>query len=205
MSSKIVFFFVILAWSLVILLVSCGDMEGQLSSISISPPTATVGVNKTQLFSANGRDSTGKIVSINPTWSAEGKIGTISSNGLFTAGSIEEIGKVEVTSGSLSAEATVTVTAKGWFEGRVSDELGKRVQGIEVYLKNTNLFDFTDSNGDYLISLIPAGNYEMWAHDPRGIYKDASQEAAMASGETVRNDFVIYYYSLPPDLTPPTL
>lgn len=192
---------------LVVSLSGCGDIESQLASITVSPSSATIGVNKTQLFSAIGKDSVGKIVQVSPTWSVQGNIGTISSTGLFTAGSVEGTGNVVATLDSLSASASVTVTAKAWVNGTVKDEIGKLVQGIKVYLKNTSLFDFTESDGKYSIADVSAGTYECWTEDPNGIYKPASLEAiTVGSGETKSNvDFIIYYYSKPPDLTPPTL
>ncbi|MFA6417634.1 MAG: hypothetical protein WCW67_00650 [Candidatus Margulisiibacteriota bacterium] len=35
----------------------CGDMEGTVTSITINPPTITVGINQTQYFSAVAKDN----------------------------------------------------------------------------------------------------------------------------------------------------
>jgi hypothetical protein len=184
----------------------CGDIETQLSSIDISPANATIGVNQPQQFSAAGKDSSGKYIQVTPTWNITGNIGPITSNGLFTAGSTPGSGVVTATSGSVTGETNLTVTENGWIEGRVQDEIGQRVQGIKIYLRTTSLFEFTASDGTYTISQVPAGIYSVIATDPRGIYKDASLEAvSVASGETVlAADFVIYYFTRPPDTTPPT-
>ncbi|MBI5078706.1 carboxypeptidase-like regulatory domain-containing protein [Candidatus Saganbacteria bacterium] len=204
----IFFAFVICPLSFVIFLVGCGDIVGvgEVSTLTVSPPSATIGVGNPKLFSVVAKDSMGRIVQVNPTWSVEGEgsIGTISSSGLFTAGTAEGAGNVVAVSGSLSAKAAVTITAKGWVEGKVTDEIGKRVEGIKVYLKDTSLSDFTDSNGDYSISYIPAGTYEVWTLE-NAIYKSSSQEASVGRGETVTKNFLIYYFTKPPDLTPPTL
>jgi hypothetical protein len=190
---------------LTINLVSCGDITSEISSLSISPLTAKVGVNQSLLFSATAKNSAGMIVQVDPAWSVQGNIGAVSSSGLFTAGTVDATGKVAATAGSMTAEAAVTVTAKGWVEGRVEDEIGKRVAGITVFLMGASLQDITDTDGLYSISDVPAGAYQVWTDDPRGIYKPSSVEATVGSGETVRQNIVIYYYTRPPDTTPPTL
>jgi len=180
---------VIGVWSLVIFAGGCGDITNEVSSIEVSPLTATVGVNHTQTFSAIGRDSVGKIVSISLTWSTEGNIGTISSSGMYsmlTAGSQEGTGKVVATYGALSGKANVTITAKGWLTGTVTDPttLGN-VQGIQVYLTEIpSLLDITNSVGKYLIEDIPAGTYEVQTKET-ALYLSASSEVMVGSGETV--------------------
>jgi hypothetical protein len=196
---------VIGVWSLVILLGGCGDIASEISSLSISPSTAKVGVNQILLFSAIAKNSAGMIVQVSPAWSFQGNIGSISPSGLFTAGTVDATGKVSATVNLMTAEAAVTVTAKGWVEGRVKDEIEKYVAGIKVYLLGTSLQDITDTDGLYSISDVPAGAYQVWTDDPRGIYKPSSVEATVGSGETVRKNIVIYYYTRPPDTTPPTL
>jgi len=182
----------------------CGDIEGELSSLTVSPASVTVGVNKSQFFSVIGKDSVGKIVSVTPTWSADSGIGTINSNGVFTAGVNEGTGKVSATNGTLTAEATVTVTTKGWISGRVIDQLSHRVQGINVLLQSTSYEGTTDINGLYAISSVPAGTYSITTDDPSLTYQPITPESVpVASGETTNLDFVLFYYIVPPDTTPP--
>lgn len=209
MANSLKYFLVFVSCVLVIaaLAAGCGDIEGELSSLTISPSSVTVGVNKTQFFSVIGKDSVGKIVSVTPTWSADSAIGAISSSGMLTAGGVEGTGKVSATNGVLTAEATVTVTAKGWISGRVIDQLSHRVQGINVLLQSTSYEAPTDINGLYAISSVPAGTYNITTSDPNDVYRPSTPESVtVASGETTPDfNFVLYYYVLPPDVTPPTI
>ena len=83
-----------------------------LTSISVSPPSASVAVSGTQQFTATARDQFGNPMVPQPTftWTVSGG-GTISSSGLFTAASTPG-GPYTVTaaSGSVSGTASVTVT-----------------------------------------------------------------------------------------------
>ena len=84
-----------------------------LTTITISPASATVQTGQTQQFTATGRDQFGLLVSPQPTftWSVIG-VGGISSSGLFTAG-LTAGGPfaVTATSGAVSGTASVTVTS----------------------------------------------------------------------------------------------
>ena len=86
---------------------------GSLATIAITPNPATLGVSLTQQFSAVGMDAGGNIVAITPVWSIENGGGTIGDDGLFTANSVPGTytNTIMVTSGGVSATATVTVTA----------------------------------------------------------------------------------------------
>jgi uncharacterized protein YjdB len=79
-------------------------------SVSLSPMTASVSVGGTQQFTANVTGSSAGV-----TWTATGSVGTIDSNGMFTA-TKAGIGVVKATSvgdPTKSASATVTVTKTG--------------------------------------------------------------------------------------------
>jgi hypothetical protein len=87
---------------------------GTLASLSISPNPQTLAVNGTQQYTAVGRDFTGAIVAVTPTWSIVAGGGAINSgSGMFTAGTSPATftNTVTATSGDLSATATVIVTA----------------------------------------------------------------------------------------------
>ena len=86
---------------------------GALASITLTPPSATLLINATQAFTAVGNDSGGNVVSITPTWTVVAGGGSISSGGLFTAGSTAGTftNTVKAASGSVNATATVTVQA----------------------------------------------------------------------------------------------
>jgi hypothetical protein len=83
-----------------------------LTSIVVSPASATVNPSATQHFSATGRDqfATGLTTQPDFTWSVSGG-GTISSSGLFTAGTTAG-GPYTVTAqyGGVTGTATITVT-----------------------------------------------------------------------------------------------
>jgi subtilisin family serine protease len=83
-----------------------------LTTITVSPATASVQTSGTQQFTATGLDQSGQPLSPQPTftWSVSGG-GTISTSGLFTAGSTTGPFTVTATSGSVSGTASVTVTA----------------------------------------------------------------------------------------------
>jgi hypothetical protein len=88
-----------------------------LTTISVSPSSASVVVNGTQQFAATAKDQSGNAMSPQPTfsWTVSGG-GTITNSGLFTAGSTAG-GPYTVTaaSGGVSGMASVTVTAASSF------------------------------------------------------------------------------------------
>ena len=88
---------------------SSGGGGGSIS-VSVSPGTASVSVGGTQQFTANVTGSTAGV-----TWTATGSVGTVDSNGMFTA-TKAGMGVVKATSvgdPTKSASATVTVTKTG--------------------------------------------------------------------------------------------
>jgi uncharacterized lipoprotein NlpE involved in copper resistance len=91
----------------------CSTATPVLTTITVSPASALVQTDKTAQFSATGLDQFGSPMSPQPTftWSVSGR-GTISTAGLFTAGSTAGGPfTVTATSGSVSGTASVTVTA----------------------------------------------------------------------------------------------
>jgi hypothetical protein len=85
---------------------------GPLASITVSPTPVTLPISATQQFTAVGKDAFGNVVAITPVWSASAG-GTINAtSGLFTAGTTPGTftGNVVATSGTISGNATVTVT-----------------------------------------------------------------------------------------------
>jgi hypothetical protein len=79
-----------------------------VSTLSLSPASATVRAGATQAFTAAGTDAYGKAVTVTPTWTSS--IGTIASDGTFTAPATSGSGAVTANAGGVSASATVTVT-----------------------------------------------------------------------------------------------
>ncbi|MBU2502571.1 hypothetical protein KJ682_14655, partial [bacterium] len=87
---------------------------GPLATITITPDPATVVVSDTQQFTATGRDESGNLVTISPTWSVVNGGGAINgSSGLFTAGTVAATftHSIRATSGAISGSATVIVSA----------------------------------------------------------------------------------------------
>jgi len=195
------FVFVTVSFALFIL-VGCGDLESEIVSFKLSPPIATIGINHPQLFTVIAKDSLDQIVSVVPTWSVTGEIGTISSGGLFIAAARTGEGFVRATANGLTAEAVVTVTDLGWIQGRVVDSVGNLVPNLKVYLFNSSNFDFTDSSGKYSISQVPAGTYSVWTTQT-SVYRAASAEAVVTSGEATPVNFTILYFVTPADTNPP--
>jgi hypothetical protein len=84
-----------------------------LTSIVVSPSSATISPSATQQFSATARDQFATNLVVQPTfaWSMSG-VGTISSSGLYTAGTTAGGPyTVAATSGSVSGTASVTVAS----------------------------------------------------------------------------------------------
>jgi hypothetical protein len=180
---------VIAALSLFIFQHGCGD-TGTVSSITVTPANTTIGINKTQVFYVTATNSAGNIVSnVSPTWSVTGGIGSISSTGLFTAGSASGEGYVVAAYGTITGQTKVTVTTKGWLAGTVSSASFGHVGGIKVYLRGyeSTLSTWSDSTtgkvGKYSIANIPPGTYEARTTET-ATYQVASKEVTIVSGET---------------------
>ena len=90
---------------------SCGDSTGPrtASTVTISPTTASIAVGGTQQFTAVVKNSKGNVLNVTPIWSVTGG-GTITSTGLFTAGSTPGTSTISVSCSGVTATATVTVT-----------------------------------------------------------------------------------------------
>jgi hypothetical protein len=86
-------------------------VDQTLTSISVSPATKTLNENQTQQFSALGYDQFGNAMASQPsfTWSKAFGVGSVSSQGLFTAPYGTGSASVTATSGSVSGSASITV------------------------------------------------------------------------------------------------
>jgi hypothetical protein len=84
---------------------------GMAKTLSISPNPRTLAVNGTQQFTAVASDASGAGVAVSPVWSVVAGGGTITSSGLFTAGTMPQAypNTVRATIGGLSTTATVIV------------------------------------------------------------------------------------------------
>ncbi|MBN2058153.1 MAG: hypothetical protein JW782_05110 [Candidatus Saganbacteria bacterium] len=178
--STLVFYLFAIAVS-AFLLFGCGDISSTSSSITISPSSATVGVNQSKVFTAIVRNSLGQIVSSDPSWSAT--IGSISTTGLFSAGNTAGTGQITATCDGKSDAATVTVTEHGWIEGIAQSNQGV-AQGIKIYLRESpSLLDYTDSSGKYSLADVPAGTY--WVvSEVTATFQSTSLEVTLSRGQT---------------------
>src|SRR5438046_962656 len=80
-----------------------------LSELHVTPAAASVPTGGTQAFAAYGRLNGGDSVAVNVVWGATG--GSISSDGLYSAGPTPGGYVVAATGSGFSAEATVIVTS----------------------------------------------------------------------------------------------
>ena len=79
-----------------------------VQQVTLVPATATLAASTKRQFAAFGRTTTGDSVAVNVVFSATG--GTVTSGGLFTAGTQAGTFRVVATSGVLADTSTVTVT-----------------------------------------------------------------------------------------------
>jgi len=87
---------------------------GLTSTITISPTSVTLTPGGTQQFTVEARNADGDILAIpNPIWAVSAGGGTISSTGLYTAGTTAGTftNSVSVTCNGVTASATIIVTA----------------------------------------------------------------------------------------------
>jgi hypothetical protein len=85
---------------------------GALATIAVTPNPVALPANVPQQFTAVGKDASGNVVVITPTWSVMASGGAINGTGLFTAGAAAGTfnNTVKAASGSISGTATVAIT-----------------------------------------------------------------------------------------------
>lgn len=83
---------------------------GPLATIVVSPNPDTLAIGGTQQFVAIGKDAAGNVVPFVPTWSVVSNGGSISSTGLFTAGTTSGTFTNTVQASSLGIKGNATVT-----------------------------------------------------------------------------------------------
>jgi hypothetical protein len=177
---------------LAITLIGCGQTVN-LTSISVSPSSATVGILKIQRFYATAYDQTGKIFPTAISWSVTGGIGTIDAQGIFYAGDSELTGGVVASAQGKSASASVKVTTKGSISGVIKNTDAVMVSGINVYLAAyPNLSSFSDSSGRYAINEVPYGTWEVKTSQ-NVLYTATSQTIAVLTAESLSLNITIPY------------
>ena len=90
--------------------VLAGAPAPTLTSIAVSPASATLNTGGTQQFTAVANDQNGKPLTPQPAiaWTSTG-VGTVSATGFYSAGTTAGTATVTATSGSVSGSAAVTV------------------------------------------------------------------------------------------------
>jgi hypothetical protein len=151
-----------------------------LTSIGVSPTSATVADGKTQQFTATANDQFGNALATQPalTWSIDtGGIGTVSSSGLYAAPSSGTgSATIRATSGSRSGTASMTVTSASLFTAHIN--FTASTQTFSGYVNDTGLAYGSRGNG------LTFG----WATDNSGNARD--REAVNAPDE--RYDSLIH-------------
>jgi hypothetical protein len=86
---------------------------GSLSTLVVAPNPQTLVVNASQQFTATGRDFSGAAVTVAPVWTVVAGGGSITSSGMFTAGSTPGTyaTTVKATLDGITSSATVIVIA----------------------------------------------------------------------------------------------
>lgn len=90
-------------------------VEQTLTSVAVSPSSATLNLNQDELFTATGSDQFGQAMTVPPlfTWSVDsggvGSIALVSLLGAYSAGNTPGTATIRATSGSVSGTASVIV------------------------------------------------------------------------------------------------
>ncbi|MGZ3331849.1 MAG: ice-binding family protein [Gemmatimonadaceae bacterium] len=84
-----------------------------VTALTIISPTSpqTIPVNGTVQFTVQAKNADGDVLAVTPTWSIVSGGGTISSTGLFTAGTTPGTTVIRVTCSGINVDVTVTVIA----------------------------------------------------------------------------------------------
>lgn len=89
------------------------------TTLTISPSSKTISAGETVSFTIDAKDDSGKAIAYEPSqvkWSVEGNIGTITSDGKFTAKNPGATGKIVATLGTKSESVNVTVAKAALFK-----------------------------------------------------------------------------------------
>ncbi|MFH2033371.1 MAG: carboxypeptidase-like regulatory domain-containing protein [Candidatus Margulisiibacteriota bacterium] len=173
----------------------CGDSV-QISSITVSPSSVTVGLSKTQQFTATAYDSSGRSFTTSVEWTVTGSIGSIDTSGLFTAGSSMASGTVVASASGVSGSATVSVTNEGSVSGTISSSAGEHVASISITITRsgtTSGFSSTtvsDTSGRYVFPSVPVGDYDVVTAATMH-YLGSSAEVSVSVGETTTQNITL--------------
>lgn len=170
-----------------------------LTTVVVSPATATINSGQTQQFSAQGYDQNGNTMSATYTWSASG--GSINSSGLYTGGATGTF-TVTATSGTKSGTAQITVNASNsWtVPGRVEAEnFNSGGEGVGYHdltagntggafrtSENVDIEATSDTGGGYNVGWIDATEWLAFAINSTKPSYNILLRVASPSGGTVR-------------------
>ncbi len=171
-------------------LAGCGN-EQVSYTVTVSPSSSTVGVNRSQRFFATIVDIYSNIVTKSISWSVAGGVGTIDASGVFYAGGSTGTGTVIASVEGFSGSATVVITDKGSIAGKIKDVQGAFLQNISVSCTSAvTLSAVTDSSGNYSISNVPCGTQEVIVLE-NVLYLSGSSDAYVITGETTTVNFTL--------------
>jgi len=118
--------------------ISVSQPPSVLTSIVISPDTPFISIGDNKQFSASGFDQFGDPFNINPQWAAEG--GTISPQGLFTAGNIPGAFLISAMQNNIIGQTIVNIVqfTPGDFLRVEAENLALNTYKIEPNTKASN-------------------------------------------------------------------
>jgi len=154
--------------------------------LKVVPVKITVPNGKKHQFRTNFKQGNKNVVSPSGViWSVEGGIGTVDSYGLFTA-TTPGTGKVIATWGELTSFSTVRVIKDNSETGNLHGfvKLGADpLEGAIIIVEGISQIGITDFNGEFLISEIAFGTYNVFLYQ-NDILLDQKQVEIIA-GQTL--------------------
>ncbi len=170
----------------------CGQTVAGLTSIMVSPSSATVGINKTQAFLVIAYYGNNSTAFVTPDWSLSGSVGSISSSGTFTA-TAEGVGRLTATYQGCTSTASISVTSKGFIAGKVRElSSSTGIPNIRVYIsEEATYYSISAANGSYSISDVTPGRYTLVAQGSKD-YLPTTASVVVATAESTTQNFSLY-------------
>ncbi len=158
-----------------------------LTSITVSPASASVAAGGTQQFTATGYDQNGSLMSPQPTftWSVSGG-GSISSSGLFTAGSTAGTFTVTASSGGVSGTASVTVTAPDFSLSASPTSQSVKRGGSVIYTVSVGSLSGFNGSVSLSVSGLPSGVTATFSASPVSAGSSTTMTVQTSTGTKTR-------------------
>jgi hypothetical protein len=135
-----------------------------LTTITVSPPTASLNENQTQSFSAVAYDQFGTPLMVQPSfnWAVASGVGSIDGAGLFYAGSVAGTATIAATSGPVAGSAAILVTNAAPTVATPATATPNPITGTTTSLSVLGSDDGGESNLTYTwtVTAEPAGAVE---------------------------------------------